>query len=131
MPVVSITRLHLRSFFYLFPFALRAAASSKQAMRSAGCRGLVSRKTRGLAFWTLTLWDDEKSLKAFLMASPHREAMPKLAGWCDEACVTHWTQDEASMPDWASATQRLRDNGRLVRVAHPSEAHRNGTIEVS
>ena len=43
------------------------------------------RKTNGLAFWTLTMWQSPKAMSAFLLASPHKEAMQKLPYWCDEA----------------------------------------------
>src|SRR5882672_1529429 len=112
MMFVSITRLRLRSFRFLLPFMFRAGAVGRQAKNSAGCRGFLTRKTRGLAFWTITLWDDEKSMYAFFMKSPHREAMPKLAYWCDEACVGHWLQESATVPAWDDATRKMLEHGR-------------------
>ena len=109
--IVSVTRLRLRSFLYLIPFIIRAQALSKQALGSAGCRGVRTRKTRGLAFWTLTLWDDEKSLRAYVSTSPHRDAIPKLSTWCDEAAVTHWLQESGAAPDWKLATEKLAESG--------------------
>ena len=131
MPLVSVTRLRLRSIRYLLPFAFRASAVGKQALGTSGCHGVLTRKTRGLAFWTLTMWDDEESMRSFLSNSPHRETMSKLSPWCDEASVAHWIQEGAALPDWGTATQRLLGSGRLLRLAHPSAAHRNGEINVS
>lgn len=92
---------------------------------------MLTRKTRGLAFWTLTMWDDEKSMRSFVAQSPHREVMPKLSAWCDEASVAHWLQESGAMPEWSAAAQVLLECGRLLRVAHPSDAHSNGHINVT
>jgi Domain of unknown function (DUF3291) len=129
--IVSVTRLRLRSWRFLLPFAWDARQARLQAERSAGCRGALVRKTQGLAFWTLTYWDDEASLRQFMLKGPHRKAMPKLAKWCDESAVTHWQHDAAELPGWDIATARLAEHGRLSRVDHPSDLQRSGRIGVS
>lgn len=129
--LVSITRLRLRSAWYLIPFFIHTTRSRKQAESSPGCLGVNVRKTRGLAFWTLTAWDSEANLRAFLATGPHRTAMPKLFHWCDEAATTHWTADSPTLPDWESATQRLLEQGRLSKLKHPSAAQSSGRIEVA
>ena len=129
--VVSVTRLRSDRFFYVFPFAFRAQALSTQALKTTGCRGVWTRKTRGLAFWTLTLWDDERSMRLYVSTPPHRDAIPRLADWCDEAAVTHWSQEPATTPDWTLATQKLAESGRLLRVKHPSPAHKRGKLNVT
>ena len=131
MPLVSVTRLRLRSIVFLLPFALRASRITSQAMKTPGCRGTRTRKTRGLAFWTLTVWDDAKSMHSFVANAPHREAIPKLSKWCDEASVAHWTQDSGAMPEWSVATHALVETGRLLRVVRPSDAHMKGQINVT
>jgi hypothetical protein len=131
VPVVSITRLRLRSILFLLPFILRASRSTRQALMTRGCQGARTRKTRGLAFWTLTMWDDEKSMRSFVAQSPHREVIPKLAVWCDEASVAHWTQDSGDMPGWSAAAEVLLGSGRLLRVARPSDAHKKGQVNVT
>jgi hypothetical protein len=113
MHFVSVTRLRLRS--------KRVGGCNRQALRTPGCQGLRTRKTRGLAFWTLTMWNDEKSMRSFV-------GIPKLSSWCDEASVAHWTQESGSMPEWEAATRVLSGSGRLLRVARPSEAHKKGQI---
>jgi len=54
--------------------------------------------------------------------------MHKLADWCDEAAVVHWSQDDATLPDWHDAHRRLLAEGRRVRVRWPSAAHEAFTI---
>ena len=72
-----------------------------------------------------TAWQDEAAMRAFMMAMPHRGAMGKLAGWCDEASVVHWTQDTTGLPDWQEAHRRMATEGRRSRVRRPSEAHQD------
>src|SRR5436190_399991 len=111
--IVSVTRLRLRSIRFLLGFIIDARRSERQAQSTAGCLGTRTRKTAGLAFWTLTFWESEASLRAFVSGAPHRKIMPKLVDWCDEAAVARWVHDEASRPTWDSATTRLREHGRL------------------
>jgi hypothetical protein len=129
--LASATRLHLRSIRFLLPFAHHASRSAKQALASPGCLSVLTRKTQGLAFWTLTTWENEKSLASFLMRGPHRAAMPKLAIWCDEAVLTHWEHDPHVAPTWQLAAERLLQSGRLSRLTYPSAAHKNGRIIVT
>jgi hypothetical protein len=79
-------------------------------------------------FWTKTAWEDEGAMRAFLMALPHRRAMGKLAGWCNEASVVHWYQESADLPDWQEAHRRMAAEGRRSRVLHPSPAHQDFRI---
>jgi quinol monooxygenase YgiN len=126
---VSITRLRLRSLRFLPAFILHTRLSLRQARRAPGCRDVQVRKTRGLAFWTLSVWDSEDAMKTFRRSGAHARAMPKLAHWCDEAAVTHWAHDAALLPSWDDGVARLRSGGRLSKVRNPSEAHKAGRIE--
>jgi len=128
MALVSVTRLHLRAIRFLLPFSWYVAGSARQARRAAGNLGVQLRKTKGLAFCTLTMWQDEAAMKTFRGNSPHREAMQKLAGWCDEASFAHWEQDSTAWPSWEYASEQLRSSGRLSKVLHPSENHNAGRI---
>jgi hypothetical protein len=125
MTRVSITRLRLRSTFYELPFIWHAVRSRMQAERAEGCLGIAVRRHRG-AYWTMTLWRDAVSMRAFMLSGAHRNAMPKLAGWCDEAAVGHWEQEAQTMPAWAEAEDQLARNGRTSLIANPSPAHAAG-----
>ena len=59
-------------------------------------------------------------MSAYRIIPPHRNAMPKLLEWCDEASVVHWNQESAELPDWETAERRMADSGRLSKVNHPS-----------
>jgi quinol monooxygenase YgiN len=126
MPLVSITRLRVRSTRYLPEFVLRALASVRQARRSAGCLSVDVRREVKFIFWTRTLWRDEQSMRAFMTTGAHHAVMPKILDWCDEASVTHWRQDSDDPPDWPTAETKMRTEGRTSRVRHPSPAHGRG-----
>jgi Domain of unknown function (DUF3291) len=90
---------------------IRAAQSQRQALGIAGRHGVRTRKTQGLAFWTLSVWENEQALRTFLANAPHRRAMRKLFRWCDEAVVTHWPIEGPQLPTWNEATVALQRAG--------------------
>jgi hypothetical protein len=61
-------------------------------------------------------------MRAYRNAGAHREVMPKLLEWCDEASVAHWSQDDLEIPDWQEAHRRMVETGRPSKVKHPSPA---------
>lgn len=128
--LASVTRLRLRSFRYLLPFIIHSRRIARQAEAAAGNRGVRLRKTRGLAFWTLTAWDDRESMQSFRRSGAHRTAMPKVQHWCDQSVVASWQLDSDQFPDWTEGRRQLMDNGRLSRVLHPSPEHAQGRIVV-
>jgi hypothetical protein len=77
----------------------------------------------GRTFWTLTVWQDEKAMKAFRVSVPHASVMPRLVEWCDEASYGHWALSGDFVPSWQEAHEHLVADGRLSRVAHPSPSH--------
>jgi Domain of unknown function (DUF3291) len=129
--LAAATRLRLRSWRFLLPFMIHASRSQKQAVASPGCVGVSVRKTRGWAFWTLTVWEDEKQLRAYIGGSPHREAIPKLHPWCDEAVTVHWRLESQHMPSWEEAHRQLLQGGRLLRVQYPSQDQKAGVINLT
>ena len=131
MPFLSITRLRVRSVRFLPPFLWYATASARQARRSAGCHGVRLRRTSRGAFWTLSRWDDESAMKAFRGRSPHRDAMARLARWCDEASYAHWLEPSDEWPTWEQGAQRLATTGRLSKVDHPSAEQAQGRIVIT
>lgn len=123
MPVVSITRLRLRSWRFFPGFALYAVRANLQCRRAAGNRGLLLMREAGNVFWTSTLWDSDAALKQYMISGAHGKAMPKLMDWCDEASVVRWKQDDAALPGWVEAHRRMVAEGRRSKVRHPSPAH--------
>jgi hypothetical protein len=93
LALVSITRLRVRSLRYLPAFLLGSLRSAREAKNATGNLAVSLLSDAHLAFWTRTLWTDERSMRAFMFAPAHRAVMPKLLQWCDEAAVTHWLQE--------------------------------------
>jgi hypothetical protein len=80
-------------------------------------------KDTNRVFWTMTMWEDEPSMKAYVSSGAHRNAMPLLAACADEASVVHWSQDQAERPDWIEAERRMRAEGRATKLRHPGAHH--------
>lgn len=121
--IVSVTRLHLRSARFLFPFIVYSLRAMRQAKRSPG--NIVSdarRDTHG-GYWTRSVWRDADSMRAFMTSGAHQQAMPKLLDWCDEAALVHWEQQGDALPEWHEAHARLVRDGRRSKVRHPSPVH--------
>ncbi len=123
MPVVSITRLRVRSWIYLPAFFVRALRIGRQAKGAQGNLAVKVFADQHKTFWTSTCWESEAAMRAFMLAKPHGPTMRKLLEWCDEAALVHWTQPDAELPSWAEAHRRLIVEGRPSKVNHPTAAH--------
>ena len=96
---VSVTRLSLRSLRFVRRFQRDNAAIIAQIVGSAGFVAYCSLRRRSVT-WTMTGWDDEAAMHAFIRCGAHRSAMPRIQDWSDEATYTHWLQDSPILPDW-------------------------------
>jgi hypothetical protein len=123
MPIVSITRLRVRSWSYLPAFFVQTLRSAWQAARSDGNLAVKLLRDRRNTFWTSTSWSSEDAMKAFMHAKPHGPTMRRLLDWCDEAALVHWTQAGADLPGWEEAHKRIQQEGRPSKVNRPSAAH--------
>jgi len=123
MVFVSVTRLRIRSPFFVLPFLWHALKSSRQAERAAGFVGGKILQDARSTFWTMTLWKDDQAMNAYRTSGAHRDAMPKLLNWCDEAAVVHWTPETTELASWEESFERLQKEGRLSKVNRPSAAH--------
>ena len=123
MPFVSVTRLRLRSIIYLPGFFRHAMPTIRQVKRAPGYRGGALLADRAWAFWTITCWDDEAAMRAYMMSGSHRAAMPSFVKWCDEGSVVHWDQPDETLPSWPEADRRMRAEGRPSKLRYPTPAH--------
>src|SRR5205085_11808035 len=112
----SVTRLRVRSIKFVPSFLWRNFLTERQVMRAPGFLGgrlLVDvRRT----FWTLTVWESEKAMKAFRGSGAHAAVMPRLARWCDEASYAHWELASAEIPSWPDASEHVLRDGRRCGV---------------
>jgi hypothetical protein len=120
---VSLTRLRVRSILSMPGFFLYAVRSTMQVRKAAGFLNGALLPDRHRVFWTMTAWDSPESMRAYMLSGAHRQAMPKLLEWCDEASVAHWAQENGDFPIWEEADRRMRESGRVSKVRHPSPQH--------
>jgi len=104
-------------------FAFHAQRSIAQVRQAEGCISLALLRDKNRAFWTMTMWADERSMRAYMTSGSHRKAMPGLADWADEASVVHWQQDHPERADWSEAVRRMRAEGRPSKLQHPGPHH--------
>ena len=123
MPLVSITRFRARAIWFVPMFIYHAQRSISQIRSAQGCLSLALLKDSSRVFWTMTMWENQLSMKTYMTRGSHREAMPHLADWADEASVVHWHQDHAQRPDWNEAARRMKSEGRPTKLKHPSPNH--------
>ena len=117
---ISITRLRVRSIWYLPLFLLYAMRTSAQAQKAEGVLGAQTRFEKNNVVWTKTVWQDEALMKKYRGSGAHQVAMRLLSEMCSEASVARWTQDTADLPTWEEAHRRILAEGRLSKVKHPS-----------
>jgi hypothetical protein len=123
MAFVSLTRLRIRSVWFMPAFLVYAIRTRQQVRKAAGFVTGALLNDRERTFWTMTMWDSQESMRAFMTSGAHKQVMPKLLNWCDEASVVHWVQAEATLPNWEDADARMRESGRASKVLHPSPNH--------
>lgn len=123
MIFVSVTRLRIRSVWFMPRFMLHTFLSLRQCKRAPGFQDGFLLPDRKRAFWTMTLWQDQAAMRAFMASGTHLKAMPMLLDWCDEASIVHWTQDDDAVPGWEEADRRMRTQGRPSKVRQPSSVH--------
>jgi Domain of unknown function (DUF3291) len=128
--LMSITRLRVRAWRYLPVFSFNALRAARQAKAASGNLAVSLLADANFAFWTRTLWQDEETMRTFMVSGAHRKMMPRLLEWCDEASVAHWNQGSLEIPSWLEVHRRMQAQGRRSKVNHPSAAQQRFEIPV-
>ncbi len=123
---VSITRLRVRSIFYMPLFMMHAMRTMMQAQKAPGVLGVETRFEPGNVVWTKTVWTDEAAMKQYRGSGAHQVAMRLLSELCSEAAYARWQQDTPGLPTWEEAHERILREGKLSKVKHPSPLHATG-----
>jgi hypothetical protein len=123
MPIISVTRLRLRSAWHLPKFFWHAIPSNIQARKAPGNLGIDVLNDANWAFWAKTAWKDEASMRAYILSGAHGKAMRIFADIVCEGCTTHWEQETAQLPAWQEGYKRLQESGHVSRVRYPSPGH--------
>jgi hypothetical protein len=125
---VFLTRVRLRSPYLLLPWMLHSGRAIRSMHMAPGRIVTATRKSRGLAFWCLTVWRSEAAMRAHREGGAALFDLERLRYWCDEASSATWEQAYAGLPSWEEAEERWRASAQLHRVEFPSPAHRGWTI---
>jgi hypothetical protein len=123
MAVIVVTRLRLADHAMLDDFFEAAVALLEQANASPGVVYTDVLAEANDVWWTCTSWQDRAAMQAFVGTDPHAITMDRLDEWCDEATFVDWEQDDATLPDWDAAFQRLVADGQSSRLVHASPAN--------
>jgi hypothetical protein len=104
---VSITGLKLKSFWHVFRFYRHAVPSLRQAQKAEGNLCAQVRTINGVHH-TLTAWESEKHMRAFLYSGAHKKAIksfPKIA------TGKTFGFESDTIPDWSDVHQLWQDHG--------------------
>ena len=123
MPLVTVTRMRLRSIRFVPLFLIHAQRAIAQIRKADGHLVGTVKRDGGLAYWTMSVWRDESAMLAYVASGAHRSAMKHLGDWCSEAGMVRWLANDATLPDWTQAARRLAAQGRASRLKHPGPDH--------
>lgn len=73
--LVSVTYLRLRGLSALPPFLRLSGPSIREARSAPGNRGVRTRARGPLSWYTMTAWEDEEAMKAYVRGPAHLDAM--------------------------------------------------------
>lgn len=126
MSIAVVTRTRITRPRPVAAFASASLRVALDARRSAGFVSGALRITAGPEFWTLTLWEDGRSLHAWATGRVHASAMPRMAGWASDASTSAWPVASRRLPTWQEAESRLLAAPRFTDLDVPSDDHRSG-----
>ena len=97
---------HFRAIPDFFRFSLQ---THRQLKTTPGVIGYcLEAKPFSRKFWTLSVWEDQKSLNNFVRQIPHSQIMQALAPHMGKSQFARWSVTHAEIPlDWSSAKARL------------------------
>ena len=106
--LVLLSFLPLRRFRDFPAFVRHDARITRQL---SGARGLIGYSKLGRPwvkrFWTLSAWEDEAALAAFIHTGPHVRAMSELPPRMGPTRFVRWTLPGAALPPtWDDALRR-------------------------
>jgi heme-degrading monooxygenase HmoA len=124
MTLIVATRMKVNRTRDVPAFFRTALAVAHQSQRSPGFRGGAMRVEPGRTFWTLSAWEDAAAMSAFRDTGAHRDAVPALAGWADEAFFVAWSQPDGRIPRWSDLRGELPGRPVFADLDRPSDGHR-------
>jgi hypothetical protein len=105
---VLLSYLPLNSGWSIPRLLLYSTRIRRQLRISAGLVGYSLRaRLAAKRFWTLSVWEDETTLRAFVAAPPHAAVIKALAPHMGVTRFTRWTVKGSDLPlQWDDALKR-------------------------
>lgn len=106
--VVLLSYLPLRRSWHIPQFLLYTARIAAQLRKSKGLLGYSLRAELGpKRFWTLSAWQHEGALQAFVRAELHSQTMRAMASRMGATRFIRWTVKGSELPTiWEEALKR-------------------------
>ncbi len=104
-----LSYLPLKGYRKMFDLMRRSRAVSDQLANTPGLIGFTFRAMLlRHRFWTLSVWEDERALMAFVGKVPHLDAMTVLQSHLSETAFVRWSVKGAQLPlQWGDALRRM------------------------
>ena len=105
--------LPLLRFSATLRFARRVAEVRRQLESAEGLVGYsMLGRPWSRKYWTLSVWDDETALRAFVAEHPHVDIMSAVAPDVGATRFVRWNvRGSALPPRWPDALRRIEDDG--------------------
>ena len=106
--VALLSYLPLRKYSKIPAFFRYTMGIQRQLRKTPGAIGYSLRaKVLRRKFWTLSVWEDDRALVAFVSDAPHGEAMKSIAPHMGATKFTRWkVAGSAIPPTWEDAMKR-------------------------
>jgi len=103
-----LSYLPLKGFRKMLTLQRQTGEIRAQLASTPGLLGYSFRaKLLSHRFWTLSIWEDERALMAFVARDPHRATMGTLQPYMAETAFTRWPIRGSDVPpSWDEAMQR-------------------------
>jgi heme-degrading monooxygenase HmoA len=108
--VILLSYLPLKSVWQIPQFLIQTTRIMGQLRSSRGLVGYSLRAELGTKrFWTLSAWEDELALQAFVRAQPHAHTMTAMVPHMGATGFYRWTAKGSELPArWDEALRRWR-----------------------
>jgi heme-degrading monooxygenase HmoA len=108
-----LTFLPLKGYRGILTLMRRNRGVAAQLRETPGLVGFTFQaKFLGHRFWTLSAWEDEEALMAFVGKPPHRDTMSALGPYMAKTAFTRWRVKGAEIPlTWERALTRAATPG--------------------
>jgi hypothetical protein len=105
------SRFALKRYRDVVPFLRASMRLRKEAAAAAGNVGVgLAANPFTKTFWTLSTWQSNDALRAYVAARAHRSTATRFRGASAAADFVFWDIDSpATAPTWAEAASRLAE----------------------